>query len=212
MNSDRSGERGPEELCGEVRGAFIQRADGSFDFDAGLADVFARAGLERPAVAAAPASAPAPSTWRLGPGAVAAVCEQADRLTSVLGLFDQRVGPVAFDHLQCARELVFEFRSILSTADQPDPERLAVLLARVGGHLDSADRLVRSQGSASLAEALRARLDDLGPVSVDPCGELEALRGLVVAALQDFPGSSPGRASRRPAARRDLAAGDKHGD
>ncbi|MFC1436290.1 hypothetical protein ACEZDB_37215 [Streptacidiphilus sp. N1-3] len=208
MNSDRSGERGPEELCGEVRGAFIQRADGSFDFEAGLADVFARAGLERPEAAAAPALA----TRRLGPGAVAAVCEQADRLTSVLSLFDQRVGPVASDHLQCARELVFEFRSILSTVDQPDPERLAVLLARVGGHLDSADRLVRSQGSASLAEALRARLDDLGPVSVDPYGELETLRGLAVAALQDFPGSSPGRASRRPAARRDLAAGDKHGD
>src|SRR5581483_9049369 len=120
----------------------------------------------------------APPTWRLGPDAVAAICQQADRLASVLGLLDQGDAHLAFDHLQRARELVFAVRSIVSTADRPYPERLAVLLARVAGHLDSADGLLRSQGWASLAQALRAGLGDLGPLCVDPYGELETLRAL----------------------------------
>jgi hypothetical protein len=207
MSFDEHSDREPDELFHEVREAFIQRADGSFDFDAGLADVFARAGLERLSAAAQPT----PPTWRLGPGAVAAICEQADRLASILSLLDQGAAPLAFDHLQRARELVFEFRSIVSTADQPYPERLAVLLARVAGHIDSADSLVRSQGSTSLAEALRGALGDLGPIFVDPCGELETLRGLASAAFRDSR-DRPGRNSHRPTARLNQAAGETHGD
>lgn len=208
MSFDEHRDRDADKIFREVREAFIRRADDSFDFDTGLADVFARAGLDRRTAAAA---APVPPTWWPVPDTVAAVCEQADRLASVLSLLAPGDPPLASDHLQRARELVFEFRSIMSTADRPHPERLAALLTRVTGHLDSADRLVRARGSSSLADALRAALGDLGPLPVDPFRELQTLRSLTSAAFDDSP-HRPGHSSHRPTARRDRAAGERHDD
>jgi hypothetical protein len=144
-----------------ARAAFIAKADATFDFDAGLADVRARARAsvdER-------------------------VYELVDRLASMLTLVDRQDSNLAFDHVQRVREILFEFRSRLSDGRYTSNQR-AALLAQVGDHLTSADAILRAEGGGSLADAMQARLADLGPVSVDALGEFEALRALVNAPLE----------------------------
>lgn len=103
-----------------ARARFIARTDRSFDFPAGLADVFARAVR-----------------------ADDAICRQVDRLLSILSLLEPPANatpaPVA-EHVRQARELIVEFRSIVATTPRPhaDRGRLGALLASVSDHLESA--------------------------------------------------------------------------
>ena len=144
-----SGDRDVEELLRAARAAFVARADAEYDFDAGLADVRTRAS--------------------------ASVYEHIDRLASMLTLVDRQDSNLAFDHVQRAREVLFELRSRMLDS-RTSPARRAVLLAQIGDHLRTADAILRAEGGGSLADAMQARLADLGPVSVDALGEFEALR------------------------------------
>lgn len=159
-----------EERLRAARAAYIAQADATFDFDAGLAEVRARARAsvdER-------------------------VYEHVDRLASMLTLVDRQDSNLASDHVQRAREVLFEFRSC--------PDQRAALLAQVGDHLTSADAILRAEGGGSLADAMQARLADLGPVPVDALGEFEALRTLVNASL--------GRGSKSPGRPKGTARGE----
>lgn len=179
MSPDRHGDDVVDELLRAARAGFVQRADASFDFGAGFADVVARARLTRP-------------------NAVA-LCAQADRLASVLGLLPPGPAGPAHEPLRRARELVFAFRAAVSSSAAPRPEGLAALLDQVADHLDAADRLVRAHSGTTLAHAVRETLRDLGPVVVDPYAELATLRGLTRAAFSDAPPSGWAAQRRAPA-------------
>lgn len=144
-----SGDRDVEELLRAARAAFVARADAAYDFDAGLADVRTRAR--------------------------ASVYGHIDRLASMLTLVDRQGSNLAFDHVQRAREVLFELRSRVSDR-RMSPTQRSVLLAQIGDHLMTADAILRSESGASLADAMQARLAELGPVPVDALGEFEALR------------------------------------
>ncbi|RAG81851.1 hypothetical protein DN069_30825 [Streptacidiphilus pinicola] len=186
MSTDRHGDDAVDKLFRAARAGFVQRADASFDFAAGFADVVDRARLTRPSADA--------------------LCAQADRLASVLGLLTPGAAGLAHEQVRRARELVFAFRATVSSSAAPRPEGLAALLDQVADHLDAADRLVRAHGGTTLAHAVQETVRDLGPVAVDPSAELATLRGLTRAAFSDAPPS--GRTAHRPAARRDRAVGE----
>ncbi|MBR7838984.1 hypothetical protein KDL01_37295 [Actinospica durhamensis] len=138
MNHDDAVDSNDFEDCGDsgedhfhhTRARFIARNDQSFDFPAGLADVFTRAVR-----------------------ADDAICRQVDRLLSILSLLEPPTGAgpspalapapspaPAAEHVRQARELIIEFRSIIAATPRPHPDRarLGTLLASVSDHLESA--------------------------------------------------------------------------
>jgi hypothetical protein len=185
MTADRPQGLPIEKLLQGVREAFIARADAVFDFDSGLKDVYARARLVNSRHSADPPAA----DWRTA--TADAVQRQIDRLASMLRLIDRGYSQTAFDHLQRAMELLFEIR-----AGWPDNRlsrsHLMSLMAMAADHVKVADAALRSHSKLSLAEAVQTKLNDLGPISVDPIDELETLRCLTQEALNaDPPAARP---------------------
>jgi hypothetical protein len=193
MNPRTPDEEPLESMFERARAAFVERADLAFDFDAGLADVYGRADAAAARTGRAPRGVPPTAD------AVAEACRQADRLVSILSLFTSGDGPLVFEHVQSARELVLEFRAEAATAARFDPERLAALLTRALGHLDSATGLAGSP----LSEMLRRKLTDLGSPHLDPSVELEALRDAARTGFPRYPDGRgrAGRATRMPSVR-----------
>lgn len=184
MNSRKPEEHDADSRFKEARDAFVQRADASFDFESGLADIYARAALD---AVPTPAGSVPPS-WHIAPEAAAAVCRRADRLISILSLLEFEDGSLAFEHIQRARELTVEFRSIVSTAKKAHFDQLAALLTRALHHMETASELE----GPPLSEILREKLVDIGSPHLDPCAELEALRDAAAIGFAAYP-EEPGQ-------------------
>lgn len=190
MTEDRTYDDGPDEADEFVRGVrdrYIERSDAAFDFAAGLADVYLRAGL--PALPSA-----------------ADICVRIDALASLLDVVERLQGP-ASRHVRQAREGLFELRHAVTTRPRPWTGAGAgagteQLLHAVADHLDRADRFLREHSGMSLDELIRQCLGDVLDHPVDTASELRTLRGQVTGEF----GVAQSSASARPPRTRNEAS------
>lgn len=185
-----------DELVRTVRNRFVARSDAAFDFDAGLADVYARAGL--------PGPAPVPA------GTAGDVCGRIDALASVLAaaVRPEAVRDLATSHVRRARDVLFQLRHAVATRTL-SPAGAARLLRTVGDNLARAERILQDRDGMSLDDAVRHHLRDLGDLPVDTSSQLRALREQVTALLGST--SGPGPVGFRPRDRADEPRETRNG-
>lgn len=174
MKRDKLAGHDVGQLFRVAREGFVARADSSFDFDAGLADVQARA--------RAGSVGGGPVVEYVTEAAMGPIRTQVDRLTSVLALVERHDSTLAVDHLRRAREILFEFRASAS-GGEVHPDLQVGMLGRIGDHITMAGRQMRTSGG-SLTAAVGEALRDLGDVAIDPVAEFEFLCDLVFTVLQ----------------------------
>lgn len=158
-----------EKLVRAAQGRFVARADATFDFDAGLADIYRRAGLEL---------APRPASRPQGPGprSAAAAREHIDDLIMSLEsiTLPAREPDVATRHLQRATEILADLRRNLARGSVGGLQA-QVALGRAGHVLDQADAALRAERGLSLDDALHHGGRDSGELGLDTPSRLGML-------------------------------------
>jgi hypothetical protein len=179
-----------------IRGALdaeLGQMDADFDVEAGLADVYARAGLARPGAAESPILEAPESPSDVaggsgGQGAVRAVVEHIAMLDALLGTVtssEEEVSPpLGVMYLKTARQFLWQLRRGL-TGRRLTRARAIQLVETIEHDLDETDKILRAQQGLSLQEAVRLRIGELRDVSGDLNQQVRRLREKVVALFAD---------------------------
>jgi len=188
-----------------IRGALdaeLVQMDADFDFEAGLADVYARAGLARPRAADSPSrevtdfrSDVAESSD--GQSAVRVVVEHIEMLDALLGAvtsseeeFSPQLGVL---YLKMVRQFLLQLR-VGVTGRRLSRARAIQLVATIEHDLSETDQILRAQQGLSLQEAVRIRIGELRDVGGDLNQQVQRLREKVLslfAHIEDPASRSP---------------------
>jgi hypothetical protein len=179
--------------------AEIARMDAAFDFEAGLADVYARAGLTRPE-AADPRSHAATELSNdvpqdtMGQGAVQAVVDHIEMLDALLGAVtkaDQDTSPLTgVLYLKMARQLLLQLRVGLN-GRRLTQTRATQLVDTIEHDLIETDKILRAQQGLSLQDAVHARIGELRDVGGDLIFQVQRLRDKVLRLFTDLDEPAP---------------------
>ncbi|MGH3974924.1 MAG: hypothetical protein ACRDS9_16590 [Pseudonocardiaceae bacterium] len=171
----------------------LTQMDAAFDFEAGLADAYARAGLTRPE-AAEPHSHTAtdPSIDitqdTVGQGAVQAVVDHIEMLDALLGAVtksDQETSPITgVIYLTTARQFLLQLRIGL-TGRRLTQARASQLVDTIEHDLRETDKILRGQQGLSLQDAVHARIGELRDVGGDLIDQVQRLREKVLRLFTD---------------------------
>jgi len=179
-----------DELVRVARASFIARSDLTFDFEAGLADVYYRANPPfATVVARRPAGGPGPVS-----GAVALACSHLDELISLLDtvLLSGTHANLPGSQIQRAREVLARLRAELARGSASRAGAMAAV-ASAADALDQADLRVRLERSPSPGDQLRGRRGS----AIDTAELMCMLQYHVEAAVQHVGPAGP--AQPRPA-------------
>jgi hypothetical protein len=174
-----------------IREAFdaeLGQMDANFDFEAGLADVYARAGLARPRAAESPSRES--SDFRSdvaggigGQSAVRVVVEHIEMLDALLGAvtsseeeFSPQLGVM---YLKMVRQFLGQLR-VGVTGRRLSRARAIQLVATIEHDLREIDKILRAQQGLSLQEAVRIRIGELRDVGGDLNQQVQRLREKVL--------------------------------
>jgi hypothetical protein len=161
-----------------IRGALdaeLVRMDADFDFEAGLADIYARAGLTRPRVAESPIQEATDSHSNVagvsgGQSAVRAVVEHIAMLDALLGAVtssEEEISPLlGVLYLKMARQFLVQLRMGV-TGWRLTRARAIQLVETIEHDLSETDKILRAQQGLSLQEAVRIRIGELRDVGGD---------------------------------------------
>lgn len=173
--------------------AELAQMDAAFDFEAGLADVYARAGLTRPG-AAEPlrhtATDPSIDVTQdtVGQGAVQAVVDHIEMLDALLVAVtksDQNTSPLAgLIYLTTARQFLLQLQVGLS-GRRLIQARATQLVDTIAHDLTEADKILRVQQGLSLQDAVHARIGELRDVGGDLIDQVQRLREKVLRLFTD---------------------------
>lgn len=173
--------------------AELAQMDATFDFEAGLADVYARAGLPRPG-AAEPrrhtATDPNIDVTQdtVGQGAVQAVVDHIEMLDALLGAVtksDQDTSPLAgLIYLTTARQFLLQLQVGL-TGRRLTQARATQLVDTIAHDLTETDKILRVQQGLSLQDAVHARIGELRDVGGDLIDQVQRLREKVLRLFTD---------------------------
>lgn len=173
--------------------AELAQMDAAFDFEAGLADVYARAGLTSPGAAeprSHAATEPSIDVTRdtVGQGAVQAVVDHIEMLDALLGAVtksDQHTSPFAgVVYLKAARQFLLQLRVGL-TGRRLTQARATQLVDTIDHDLTEADKILRVQQGLSLQDAVHARIGELRDVGSDLIDQVQHLREKVLRLFTD---------------------------
>jgi hypothetical protein len=179
-----------------VRGALdaeLVQMDADFDFAAGLADVYARAGLARSGAADLPIPESTDSGSDFagvigGQSAVGAVVEHIAMLDALLGAVtssEEEVSPqVGVLYLKMARQFLLQLRMGLA-GRRLSRARAMELVGTIEHDLGEADKILRAQQGLSLRDAVRTRIGELRDVGGDLDQQVQRLRGKVLSLFAD---------------------------
>lgn len=173
--------------------AELVQMDAAFDFEAGLADVYARAGLTIPGAAeprsheATDPSIDVPQDT-MGEGAVQAVVDRIEMLDALLGAVtksDQDTSPLmGMIYLTTARQYLLQLRVGL-TGRRLTQARASQLVDTIEHDLTETDKILRLQQGLSLQDAVHARIGELRDVGGDLIDQVQRLREKVLRLFTD---------------------------
>lgn len=162
-------------LIKEARAAELARMDAAFDFDAGLADIYARAGLTQPSDHNA--EQPAPTPQDDPKSAVRAVCDHIEMIDALLAAVTKAdSGPLLpTSYLKMARQFLLQLRTGLSARRLSAVEAFG-LVNSIEHDFREADKTLRRQHGLSLQQALHDRIGELREISTDMTAQTQVLR------------------------------------
>jgi hypothetical protein len=185
-----------------IRGALdaeLGQMDAGFDFETGLADVYARAGLAGPSPAGSPileaTDSPSDVAGGIGgQGAVGVVVEHIAMLDALLGAVtssEEEVSPLlGVLYLKMARQFLWQLRMGL-TGRRLTRARAIELVETIEHDLGETDKILRAQQGLSLRDAVRLRIGELRDVGGDLNLQVRRLREKVLALFVDVEDPAP---------------------
>jgi hypothetical protein len=185
-----------------IRGALdaeLGQMDADFDFEAGLADVYARAGLTRPRAAESPIQEATDSHCDVaggigGQSAVRVVVEHIAMLDALLGAVtssEEEISPqLGVMYLKMARQFLLQLRMGV-TGRRLTRARAIQLVDTIEHDLCETDKILRAQQGLSLHDAVRARIGELRDVGGDLNLQVRRLREKVLSLFADVEDSAP---------------------
>jgi hypothetical protein len=172
----------------EALDAELMRMDADFNFEAGLADVYARAGLARPRVIESPSREATDSRGDVagssdGQSAVRVVVEHIEMLDALLGAVassEEEFSPqLSVLYLKMVRQFLLQLR-VGVTGQRLSRARAIQLVATIEHDLSETDQILRAQQGLSLQEAVRIRIGELRDVGGDLNQQVQRLREKVL--------------------------------
>ncbi len=179
--------------------AELAQMDAAFDFEAGLADVYARAGLTRPEPSepcSHTTTDPIITVTRdtVGEGAVQAVVDHIEMLDALLGAVtksDKDTTPLmGVSYLTTARRFLLQLRVGL-TGRRLTQTRAIQLVDIIEHDLKEIDKILRAQQGLSLRDAVHARIGELRDVGGDLIYQVQRLREKVLRLFTDVEEPAP---------------------
>ncbi|MGH4009448.1 MAG: hypothetical protein ACRDTH_15075 [Pseudonocardiaceae bacterium] len=177
--------------------AEVAQMDAAFDFEAGLTEVYARAGLARPRTAESPFQGAAESssdvTGGTG-GVVRTVVEHIEMLDALLGAVtssEEEISPqLGVMYLKMARQFLLQLRMGL-TGRRLTRGRAIQLVDTIEHDLGETDKILRAQQGLSLHDAVRTRIGELRDVGGDLNQQVQRLREKVLSLFADVEDPAP---------------------
>ncbi|MCA1702111.1 MAG: hypothetical protein LC808_02115 [Actinobacteria bacterium] len=179
--------------------AELVQMDADFDFEAGLANVYARAGLARPRAAESPIQEATDSHSDVaggsgGQSAVRAVVEHIAMLDALLGAVtssEEEISPqLGVMYLKMARQFLLQLRMGL-TGRRLTRARAIQLVDTIEHDLSETDKILRAQQGLSLQEAVRIRIGELRDVGGDLNQQVQRLREKVLSLFAEVEDPAP---------------------
>jgi hypothetical protein len=177
--------------------AEVAQMDAVFDFEAGLTEVYARAGLVRPRAAESPFQGAAESSGDVTGGtggAVRAVVEHIEMLDALLGAVtssEEEISPqLGVLYLKMARQFLLQLRMGL-TGRRLTRVRAIQLVDTIEHDLGETDKILRAQQGLSLHDAVRTRIGELRDVGGDVNQQVQRLREKVLSLFADVEDPAP---------------------
>jgi hypothetical protein len=164
------------------RASFIAHYNATFDFEAGLDDVYARAGLDRMAIHQDAAATPADEfEVDVEHGALQQVCDRITMIDTLLvSITRTDAGPVVTGfYLTMCRQLLLQLRTGLQARRLSLRDALD-LIVNVRHNLREIDQLLRRHHGLSLDEALHDRIGELMEIGTDMTGQMQTLENSIV--------------------------------
>lgn len=183
----------------EALDAELVQMDAEFNFEAGLADVYVRAGLARPRAAESPSREATDFRSNVagssdGQSAVRVVVEHIEMLDTLLGAvtsseeeFSPQLGVL---YLKMVRQFLWQLR-VGVTGRRLSRARAIQLVATIEHDLNEADQILRAQQGLSLQEAVRIRIGELRDVGGDLNQQVRRLREKVLSLFAHVEDTAP---------------------
>lgn len=162
------------------RASFIEHYNATFDFEAGIDEVYARAGLIRPDGLGRTTMVPAPSGADSGSSVLEQICDHIDMIDNLLAsVAGGDVGPVVTaTYLTTSRLTLHQLRTGLQARRLGHGNALN-LIANVQHNLRQIDSVMRQHHGLSLDEALHERIGELAEISTDVTEQMTRLEASV---------------------------------
>ena len=174
--------------------AEVVQMDAAFDFEAGLTEVYARAGLARPRAVESPFQGAAESSGNVTGGTVRAVVEHIEMLDALLGAVtssEEEISPqLGVMYLKMARQFLLQLRMGL-TGRRLTRVRAIQLVDTIEHDLGETDKILRAQQGLSLHDAVRTRIGELRDVGGDVNQQVQRLREKVLSLFADVEDPAP---------------------
>ncbi len=158
------------------RASFIEHYNATFDFEAGLDEVYARAGLVRPEDLRRTATAPVASESDSDNSLLRQVCDHIDMIDKLLAsVAGGDVGPiVTATYLTTTRQILLQLRTGLRARRLTHWEAFN-LISNVQHNLLQIDSVMRRHRGLSLSEALHERIGELAEINTDITEQVKRL-------------------------------------
>jgi hypothetical protein len=162
------------------RASFIEHYNATFDFEAGLDEVYARAGLVRPEGLRRSTTAPAVSEADPDNSLLQQICDHIDMIDNLLAsVAAGDVGPiVTVTYLTTSRHTLLQLRNGLRARRLTHWDAFN-LISNVQHNLRQIDSVMRRHHGLSLDEALHKRIGELTDINTDITEQMKRLEASV---------------------------------
>lgn len=162
------------------RASFIEHYNATYNFEVGLADVYARAGMVRPDDSRNEPASLQESETDSGNPVLDQICEHIDMIDMLLAsVTDGDVGPlVTATYLTTARQLLLRLRTGLRAKLLTHQDAFN-LIRQIQHNLREIDLVMHRHHGLSLDDALQARIGELKEINTDVTEQMERLEANV---------------------------------
>jgi len=162
------------------RASFIEHYNATFDFEAGLDEIWARADLARPIGLRRTATTPAASEADSDNSLLGQICDHIDMIDNLLAsVADGDTGPiVTITYMTTSRQILLQLRTGLRARRLTHRDAFN-LISNVHHNLRQIDLVMRHHHGRSLDEALHKRMGELTEINTDIAEQMKRLEASV---------------------------------